>query len=151
MRVLDIRRGDSVQRIVTYLTEAEVERLRGLPPEGVIGVLHERQTLQVNAVFREFLHAAIAQCAPRDPAMRELAAVQGDGRMVYVDSRVPESIQPVPEEDVLGWFLVRAGHIVEGSYLPNPGHRMQGTHGLSAAIAAMRPAMAAELLRRETS
>lgn len=151
MRVLDVQHGNSVRRIVTYLTEAEVERLRGLPPEGIVGVFQESETLQVNATFREFLHAVIGEYAPRDPALRGLAAAQGDGRVVYVDSRVPETVQPVPGEDVLGWFLVRNGEIDAGSYRPNPGHRIEGVHGISAAIGAMRPAMVAELFRRNGS
>ena len=141
MRVLEIERGGERMRVATYLTDAEIADLRGLPARGVVGVVGEDGVLRVNGVFREFLHETIAREAPRDPDMQKAAEARGEGRLVFVDSRVPEEVQPVPEEDVLGWFAVREGRIVPGSYVANPEHRVEGRYGWSAAIGGMRVPM----------
>jgi hypothetical protein len=52
MRVLSIERGGGRQRIVTYLSDDELARLGGLPPQGVVGVLDEDDSLQVNSFMR---------------------------------------------------------------------------------------------------
>lgn len=148
MRVLEIQRGGTLQRIVTFLTDEEISRMAGIPPEAVIGLVGEDERLQVNSLFREFLHGVIGRAAPLDPEMQAVAQGQGEGRLVYVDDRLPEAVTPVPDEDILGWFQIRAGAIVPGSYLPNPHHRIEGAHGLSAAIRAMRTPMVMELLNR---
>jgi hypothetical protein len=148
MRVLEIQRGGVNQRIATYLTDDEIGRLAGIPPEAVIGVVDDDDQLRVNSLFREFLHTVIGRFAALDPDMQAVAQSHGDGRLVYVDSRLPESVDPVPDEDVIGWFQVRSGAIVPGSYLPNPHHRIENAYGLSAAIGAMRQPMVAELSRR---
>jgi len=150
MRVLEIQRGAERQKIATFLTAEETSRLAGIPPQAVIGVLAADGTLQVNATFREFLHEVIASAAPGDPALIDAARSHGDGRLVYIDDRLPPATDPVPDEDILGWFQVRDGAIVTNSYQPNPAHRIEGTHGFTAAIAALRPALVAELLARET-
>lgn len=151
MRVVDIVRAGVRQRVMTFLEEEELRQLDGLPPQAVIGLVDEAGQLQVNSVFREFLHEIISRFAPLDPDMRDAARQTGDGRMVYVDSRVPESLTPVPEEDIIGWFQVRDGHIVEASYLANPNHRLNGTFGLSMAVSAMRTPMVRTLLARHTA
>src|SRR5437868_200649 len=123
MRVIEIRRDGEPQRIVTYLEQDEVERLEGIPPQAVVGLLAADDSLQVNTLFREFLHETIAVAAPLDPDMKAAAQTHGDGRLVYIDSRVPEALDPVPVENILGWFQVRSGQIIEGSYRPNPEHK----------------------------
>ncbi|MFN0102475.1 MAG: hypothetical protein ACKV2U_10350 [Bryobacteraceae bacterium] len=150
MRVLEIQRDGEVQRIVTYLTQEEVERLDGIPPQAVVGVLAPAGSLQVNAVFREFLHEIIATAAPLDADLRRAAQAHGEGRLVYIDSRVPEDLQPVPEEDIIGWFQVRAGRIVEGSYLPNPRHSISGAHGFTAVLGGLRQAVVDALMVKES-
>ena len=147
MRVLEIERGGERLRVATFLTDGEIAELRGLPPRAVVGVVGEDGSVRVNSVFREFLHETIGRVAPLDPDMQAAARARGDGRLVFVDSRVPEEVQPVPEEDVLGWFAVREGRIVEGSYAPNPEHRVEGRYGWSAAIGGMREPMV-EVLRK---
>ena len=57
---------------------------------------------------------------------------------------------PLPDEDILGWFQVRAGQIVDGSYRPNPRHKIQGAYGITAALGGMRQAMVNELIARQT-
>lgn len=147
MRVLEIDRGGERQRVVTFLTAEEVARLGGVPPQAVVGVFTDGGLLRVNGVFREFLHETIAWAAPLDAEMRRVAEAHGDGRMVYVDARVPEALQPVPEEDVIGWFQIRGGKIM--GYLPNARHVVDGQYGLTAVLAEMRQAMVDELARRE--
>lgn len=150
MRVIETRRDGESQRIVTYLEPDEVERLNGIPPQAVVGLLAPDESLQVNTVFREFLHETIAVAAPLDPDVRAAAEAHGGGRLVYIDSRVPEELYPVPAEDILGWFQVRAGRIVEGSYLPNPQHKIEGAHGITAALGGMRRAMVDNLIAAQT-
>ncbi len=151
MRVVEIVRAGVRQRVMTFLEEEELRQLDGLPPQAVIGLVDAAGQLQVNSVFREFLHETISRYAPLDPDMREAARQTVDGRMVYVDSRVPETLKPVPEEDIIGWFQVRGGQIVDASYLPNPDHRLTGNFGISAAISAMRKPMVQILIARHTA
>ena len=106
--------------------------------------------MQVNAVFREFLHEVIAAEAPRDPDLQRAAAASGEGRLVYIDSRVPETVDPVPDEDIIGWFRVRDGRIADGSYLPNPHHKIEGQYGFTAVLGGMRQALVSALLERTT-
>jgi hypothetical protein len=150
MRIVEIERNGEMQKIVTYLEVNEVEQLQGIPPQAVVGILTGDNAMQVNALFREFLHETIAFAAPLDPDLQSAARTHGDGRLVYIDSRVPETTHPVPGEDIIGWFLVRAGQIVEGSYMPNPGHTISGVHGLTAAIGGMRQPMVNALIKRES-
>jgi hypothetical protein len=151
MMVLQIVQGRERKRILTYLTAEELDRMRGVPPQAVVAVLGPDDSLQVNALFREFLHETIATTAPLDPALQSFATTQEDGRLVYVDARVPEDVHPVPEEDVIGWFQIRGGRIVAGSYLPNPHHKVQNGYGLTAVLGEMRQAMVQTLLAREGS
>lgn len=148
MRVLSIERGGGRQRIVTYLSDDELAQLGGLPPQAVVGGLADDDSLQVNAVFREFLHEVVGRVAPLDPDLQQAAAASGEGRIVYIDSRVPEDVEPVPDEDIIGWFRVRGGRIVEGSYLANPHHRIQGEYGFTAVVGGVREALLAELVAR---
>ena len=148
MTVLEIRRGPEPEQILTFLNEGEIARLGGVPPQAVIGVLMDSGDLQINATFREFLHEAIGAIAPLDPDMTEAARQHPGGRFVYVDGRSPAEVEPVPAEDILGWFRVHGGEVVPGSYSPNPEHRIQSERGLPAAIEAMRQAMVDELIIR---
>jgi len=149
MRILNIQHDGEPRRIATYLEVEEVEKLQGIPPQAVIGVLDGNGSLQVNALFREFLHETIGLVAPLDLDMQSAAKAHRDGRLVYVDSRVPQDLHPVPNEDILGWFQVRAGRIIKGSYLPNPGHAIEGANGVTAALGGMRLAMVNALVSRQ--
>lgn len=148
MRVVAITHAGKRQRIVTYLSDAELGQLGGLPPQGVVGILLDDDSLQVNTVFREHLHEVIAVTAPQDPDLQRAAAESGEGRLVYVDSRVPETVDPVPDEDIIGWFRVRDGRILDGSYLPNPHHKIQGAYGFTAVVGGIRHALVSDLLAR---
>jgi len=150
MMVYMVRKDDEIQRVASYLEMDEMNRLGGLSPQAIVGVYDADDSLVVNSTFREFLHETIAIAAPHDPDMQRAANAKGNGRLVYIDSRLPEALNPVPVEDILGWFQVRAGQIVEGSYVPNPGHRVVGAHGITAALGGMRQAMVNELIARQT-
>lgn len=151
MRVLDIQRAGRPERIVTFLEPDEIDRLGGVPPEAVVGILDGNGGLQVNGVFREFLHEAVAAVAPLDPEMQAAARVHPGGRFVYVDSRCPSEVVDVPLEDVIGWFSVRGGEVVPGSYQPNPEHKILNDSGYSEVIEVMRRAMVDELIIRSAA
>ena len=150
MMVYMVRKDDEIQRVASYLEMDEMNRLEGLSPQSIVGIYDAGGSLIVNSNFREFLHEIIAIAAPLDPDMQRAASAQGDGRLVYIDSRVPAALYPLPGEDILGWFQVRAGQIVDESYRPNPRHRIQGAHGITAALGAMRQAMVNEIIARQT-
>ena len=150
MRVVAITHAGKRQRVVTYLSDAELGQMGGLPPQGVVGILLDDDSLQVNTVFREYLHEVIASAAPQDPDLQRAAAECGEGRLVYVDARIPETVDPVPDEDIIGWFRVRDGRIVDGSYLPNPHHRIQGAYGFTAVVGGIRQSLVSGLLARHS-
>lgn len=144
MTVVDVPRGGEIQRIVTFLTAEEISERNGIPPRAVVGVESPDGQTAINTLFREFLHAAIAENAPTLPELLAAAEQAGDGRLVFLDDRAPEVGDPAPE-DILGWFAVRQGRIVPGSYLPNPHHAIEGRHGWTSAIEALRPCLLAAL------
>jgi len=95
-----MQRNGQLVRIVTFLTEALTTLRAGVPPQAVVGILGPDDSLQVNPLFREFLHETIARHAPLEKDMQQTAAAHRDGR------------------------LVRQGRIIAGSYLPNPDRRI---------------------------
>ena len=94
MRILEIQRGGVTQRIATFLTADEVAQLQGIPPQAVVGVLNPDDSLQVNALFREFLHATIALAAPFDPDRQIAAQTRLDGQFVDAPIRATKSTAP---------------------------------------------------------
>ncbi len=143
--MVEIRRGEGVENVMTYLTQDEMNALGGLPPQAVVALIGEDGVNRINGVFREFLHEAIEHFAPGE--MRELAREAGSGRVVYIDDRAPEG-QDVATEDTIGWFQVVSGAIVAGSYRANPEHQLLTERGWSHAIGKFRAEMVRELVRR---
>ena len=94
MRILEIQRGGVTQRIATFLTPDEVGQLQGIPPQAVFGVLNPDDSLQVNALFRELLHATIALAAPLDPEMQCAAQTRRDWQFVDAPTRGTKSTAP---------------------------------------------------------
>jgi hypothetical protein len=145
LTLLEIQRGDSVEKVMTYLTQEDLDALGGLPPQSVVALIGEDGVSRINGVFREFLHEAIEHFAPKE--MQEAARDAGNGRVVYVDDRAPEG-EEVAREDIIGWFQVAGGAIVAGSYKANPDHQLLTGRGWSHAIGKFRDEMVRELLRR---
>ncbi|MBM3756113.1 MAG: hypothetical protein FJW38_19265 [Acidobacteria bacterium] len=143
--MLEIRRGESVEQVLTFLTKEETSALSGLPPQAVVALIGEDGVTRPNGVFREFLHEAIEHFAPRE--MREVARETGAGRVVYIDDRAPEG-EEVASEDIIGWFQVAGGAIVAGTYKPNPEHQLLTERGWSHAIGKFRAELVRELVRR---
>lgn len=73
MKILEIRRGGVTQRIATCRTPDEVDQL------------------QVNALFREFLHGTIALAAPLDPDRQSAAQTHRAGQFVDAPTRGTKS------------------------------------------------------------
>ena len=92
--------------------------------------------------------SARAQGDTKATDLQRAAAASGEGRLVYIDSRVPETVDPVAGEDIIGWFRVRDGRIVDGSYLPNPNHKIEGQYGFTAVLGGIRQALLSALLAR---
>lgn len=143
--MVEIRRGESVENVMTYLTQDEINALGGLPPEAVVALVGEDGVTRTNGVFREFLHEAIEHFAPAE--MIDIAREAGSGRVVYVDDRAPEG-EDVAREDIIGWFQVAGGAVVAGSYKANPDHQLLTEKGWSHAIGKFRAEMVRELVRR---
>lgn len=143
--MVEIRRGDSVEKVMTFLTREEMDALGGLPPQAVVALIGEDGVNRINGVFREFLHEAIEHFAPQE--MVEMARESGNGRVVYVDDRAPEG-EDVASEEIIGWFQVAGGAIIAGSYKANPAHQLLTERGWSHAIGKFRAEMVRELVRR---
>ncbi|MSV32957.1 MAG: hypothetical protein EXQ57_10615 [Bryobacterales bacterium] len=94
MKILEIRRGGVTQRIATYVTPDVVDQLQGIPPQAVVRVRNPDDSLQVNALSREFLHATIALAAPFDPDMQSAAQTRRDGQFVDAPIRATKSTAP---------------------------------------------------------
>lgn len=145
LNVVEIRRGESAEQVMTYLSQTEMDTLGGLPPEAVVALIGEDGVNRINGVFREFLHEAIERFAPQE--MQQVARETGSGRVVYVDGRAPEG-EDVASEDILGWFQVAGGAIIAGTYKPNPDHQLLTERGWSHAIGKFRAELVRELVRR---
>ena len=143
--MVEIRRGESVDKVMTYLTREEMDALQGLPPQAVVALIGEDGVNRINGVFREFLHEAIEHFAPAE--MIDVARQAGNGRVVYIDDRASEG-EDVPSQDIIGWFQVAGGAIVAGSYKANPEHQLLTDRGWSHAIGKFRTEMVRELVRR---
>lgn len=143
--MVEIRRGESVEKVMTYLSQEEMNALGGLPPEAVVALIGEDGVNRINGVFREFLHEAIEHFAPAE--MIDVAREARSGRVVYVDDRAPGG-EDVAREDIIGWFQVAGGAIIVGTYKPNPDHQLLTERGWSHAIGKFRSEMLRELVRR---
>jgi hypothetical protein len=120
------------------LIAPEVAFSQGLAPEAIVGELlrplqpGERISPQIfarNRVFVEFLHSVIARYGPEQPGCRAEAKRLGEGWIYIIDQRTPTPQGPVPPEDIIGAFEVKAGEVVPGSYQASPNHMILSPNG----------------------
>ncbi|MBM3788565.1 MAG: hypothetical protein FJW30_29880 [Acidobacteria bacterium] len=143
---LEIRRDGVVQRLLSFLTLEEINAAGALDPRGIVAAVAENGAVQINSVFREYLHKTIARLAPLELA--DAAQHAGNGRVVYIDDRAPADREPTAV-DIIGWFRVVDGVAVD--YEPNPEHRLKSDRGWSQAIGKFREAMREELASRSAA
>jgi hypothetical protein len=111
---------------------------QGLAPEAIVGVLlrplnpGESITPEVfarNRAFVDFLHSVIARHGPDQPGCRAEAKRLGEGWVYIIDQRTKTPGGPVPPEDIIGAFQVKAGEVLSGSYQASPRHMLLTSDG----------------------
>jgi hypothetical protein len=126
-----------VRHMISLLPPFDVQR-QGLPGASVAGFLAEPpeaggkllgDNFTPNEMFVDFLHAVIAEWAPKNPDFLEAARAQGEGMVVVIDGRTPDPGGELMPEDLFGWFTVKAGEVLRDSYEPNPRHALLSDHG----------------------
>lgn len=133
-------RVDTAEGDKDYVTliPPEVAFTQGLAPEAIVGVLSRPlqpdepitpEMFARNPVFVEFLHEVIARNGPTQPGVLAEAKRLGNGFVVVVDRRTPTPEGPVPPEDIIGFFKIDSGKVVEGSYQRSPNHRILSANG----------------------
>ena len=131
----------SSQHAYTLLMPGDVERLGGIPPRAVVGLLDAKalrapptsfspRTFTPNALFREFLHEVLSQCVFRVEAIRAEARRLGSGYVYLIDRRTADPQGAVPLRDIIGAVGVENGELTVGSYWANPDHRIVSEDGL---------------------
>jgi hypothetical protein len=142
------------------LGTAEQIFTRGLPAEGIVGVLTrplepgEAITPAVFArhrAFVDFMHAVIAQHAPPQAGCIAEARRLGNGWVYIIDQRTPTPQGPVPPQDIVGCFEVKDGQVVTGSYRPNDKHRILSADGFCQLGAELQQCLLEELAKRSVS
>ena len=126
LNIFSVDTPDGIKDYVSCLPH-ELVFARGLVGEAIMGVLlqpldrQERITPDVfapNRVFVDFMHDVVARRGPEQPGLVAEAQRQSDGWLYVIDQRTPTPGGAVPPEDIVGWFEVRGGQVVAGSYKP---------------------------------
>jgi hypothetical protein len=146
------RADEPGERVVSFLSPAEVQALGHLPGEAVLGVYaggaDSPETFRPNRAFIGLLHRVIAEVGARSPELAAGAREQRDGWLYVIDPRTPEGPNGrVVPEDILGAFEVRGGALVPASYRPNDGYRVLTENGMTQLTPAQREAFVAALSR----
>lgn len=128
-------------QVYTFLEKDDVERLGGIPPQAIVGLVDPRalregpvpltpDNFRPNKVFREFLQEVLSRCVFRAQGIHAQARKLGDGYVYVIDGRTPDPTGEVPAHDIIGAVEARDGEVVPGSYQPNANHRIVTEHGL---------------------
>jgi hypothetical protein len=124
------------EKYYVALTSPQIAFSAGLIPEAIVGMLARLDepivpaNFTANSIFRRFLADVIARNGPDDPDMQAAAAQQGEGYVAIIDQRRPTPpADAVPPEDLMGFFEVKGGKVVPGSYQASPNHRLLTDHG----------------------
>jgi hypothetical protein len=129
---------------VTCCSKERLEKGETLPVELLIGVVFTPrdkpsdpitpENFGGNITFVRFMQNVIAEKGPETEYLVRYAEQIGDGPLHVLDFRAPQPEADeewvVSSEDVFGEFEVKDGEIVEGSYKPNPDHRLLSASGV---------------------
>jgi len=127
----DASRG-TFQQVLTPLSLAEMNRIGGLPPQAIAGVLGKALSLneleaitapdggkldyrqfRVNPRFLFFLHEVLGTHGPSLREMSDAAQKKGAGSVAIIDLRTKNGPGgDVPAVDVIGWYRVADGKII---------------------------------------
>ncbi len=124
------------EKYYVALTSPQMAFSAGLIPEAILGMLARLDepiapaNFTANSIFRRFLADVLARNAPDDPDMQAAAVQQREGYVAIIDQRRPTPpADAVPPEDLIGFFEVKDGKAVPGSYHASPNHRLLTDHG----------------------
>lgn len=140
------------QRVLSLLSQREVESLGQLPGEAILGVYvgstNSVESFRPNRTFIDFLHHVIADHGSRLPEFITGAREQQNGWLYVIDLRTPEGPDGrVEPQDIIGAFQVRDGELVSGSYLANDSYRVLTENGPTRLSPAQREAFISALPR----
>lgn len=135
--------SDSTYQIYTFLSREDVERLGGIPPQAIVGLVDTRalregsasitpDTFRPNRVFREFLQEVLSECVFRAEGIRAQAERLVDGHVYVIDRRTSDPGGDVPMHDIVCAVEASGGALVPGSFWANPDHRIVSERGLFA-------------------
>jgi hypothetical protein len=144
------------QRVLSFMTPAEVQSFGCLPSEAVLGVYTDStdsiESFRPNRTFIDFLHRIIVDVGSRSPELAAGARVQQNGWLYVIDPRTPEGPNGhVGPEDIIGAFEVRDGELVQGSYQANTDYRALTMNGSTRLTPAQRAAFLAALPRTQST
>ncbi len=126
--------------VMSLLSPAHVSE-SGLAGEAIMGgrpIAGDGETLQAitaenfrpNKLFLDLLHEVIATQTPGLPEVQDAARGQAKGTLGVCDARTPTPAGDVPLHDILGWFEVKDGAVVPGTYEPNRSHQLISSRGI---------------------
>lgn len=104
-----------------------------------------------NPAFVHVMHEVIARVSPKLSSCGAEAQRIGDGVLAIIDLRTPTPQGAVPPDDIIGAFEVRRGKVIDGSYRPNPNHKILSAHGFVRLHEQVRERLVEELRNRRTS
>jgi hypothetical protein len=148
--VIKVETASGPSYYVTLLP-VELATRDGIAADAIVGVLTRPpgpdgsiapDTFSQNAAFVARMQDVVRRVSPTLTGFREAAQAQGQGWVYVIDQRTATPGGQVPSTDVVGGFEVQDGHVVEGSYTPNPKHRLLTERGFFR----LDPALAAALL-----
>ena len=116
------------EREVLCMVSPQIPSNHGLASEAILGewAIAKNPDGGPVRVFRrnpaalELIHEVVRQHLPNDPELIEVAREQGDGQVLLLDGRTTDPQGKVAPEDIIGWFEVLNGRIVDDSYQAGP-------------------------------
>lgn len=118
------------------MSREELEVIGGVPTEVVVGKLIDpseslsTENFGRNRRFVDYMHSIVEQWAPTIEEVESRAKRIGNGKIPIYDRRSAlKGLKPT-ERDILGWFEVEDGRILEDSYQANDEHRILDETGM---------------------
>ena len=124
----------NIHRALSILDPAIVGD-KGIPTESVLGEINSPLPsmtpgqFEENAAFVTLLHQIIREKAPLIPEYQKQVQLSGIDILPIVDLRAGKGTGAATEEDMIGQFTIRAGRILNDSYVPNPAYKLLTNNG----------------------